>query len=968
MPYPVKIIRRRRRKRSGEQLQLFGKWTIWLLTFMFVAILGLAFYAGLIYVQLIKDLPPVGNIEILFTETMNGFLEPIQVYSRSNEKLYDLLHPIAMERQWQHIGNIGDDVLPKTLLDAMVIAQDKTFLSNRGYDPGLLMSSIIQRGGTGKTSELPRSITQQLIKMTILPSDDFLRPDLWRYLREAILAKRLTECYSKNQILEWYINSFGFGNLTYGVDAAALVYFDKHATELTLAESALLAAISTMPSGNFFDLQEPLRERQAQILQAMLEQGSITTLQSREALLDDITFNGNSSTHNIALQRYTLDRLVDVLGTAIKDRAGLYVFTTINRELQIQVQCAAESLVSWSGGQDFDSTKILDGGVRCSNLEILQSLLSGDERKEFNIDELASVILDAKTGEVLSVYGSFEDLMPSTSMLYPFVYLAAFSRGSSPGTMVLDLPLDSMEEEQFDERISHGPIRMRTALVGRYPFAVQRTIQSVGLGNVLQVIGQMGIPVFQSEVDRSLAEGFPEGYRISLIDAVYSYGIFANSGKMVGTPRPPENEEDQSFLDSILIREVIDSAGRRLYQADRGEQFVVSQELSFLITDVLENPTPMISPFNRINLFELDRPSAVMNGMDQDGNLSWTIGYTPSSVVGVWLGNRSQKGTDDSVESLGSPALWHVFMSLVTQNQIVEDWQQPSGIVQVEICVPSGLLPTRYCPSMASEIFLNGMEPIHYDTFYQPFKINKETRKLATLYTPLDLIVEQVFFVPPAEAMEWAREAGYLQPPDEYDTLKVSSLDEDSVQIDNPQNFDYVQGRKWISGRTKVNGFRYYRLQYGEGLNPTYWFQIGENQYTPVSEGTLLLWDTTQLDGLYALQLIVVDQDGIAYVDTKYVTVDNEKPEVVLFCPDSTMRVELEKEQSITCNVQVSDNIGISKVEFYVGEQRINIDFTAPFSLQLEADALQEGTLSASAYDLAGNVSQSDGILISIVE
>jgi hypothetical protein len=644
------------------------------------------------------------------------------------------------------------------------------------------------------------------------------------------------------------------------------------------------------------------------------------------------------------------------------------VFTTIDRELQIQVQCTIESLVSWSGDQDLDSTKVLAGGERCADSEALQTFPSGDEDMEFNVDELASVILDAKTGEVLSLYGSFDDPTPNTSMLYPFIYLAAFSRGSSPGTMVLDLPLESLKEDRFEGTLSHGPIRMRTALVEGYPFAVQRTIQSVGFENVLQVINQMGISEFQSNVDRSLAEGFPEFYRISLIDAVYSYGIFANSGKMIGTPRLQDKEEVQRFLDPILIREVMDGDGRRLYQAGAGEQLIVSQELSFLVTDVLKNPTPMMSPFDRTNLFELDRPSAVMSGMDQDRNLSWTIGYIPTRVVGVWLGNRSQEGTDRSVESWASPALWHAFMNLVTQTLIVEGWQQPSGIVQVEICEPSGLLPNSYCPSVASEIFLNGTEPVHYDTFYQPFRINKETGKLATLFTPLDLVVERVFFVPPPEAMEWAREAGYLQPPDEYDTLIVHSSDEDHVQIDVPRNFDYIRGKKWISGQTKIDGFRYYRLQYGEGLNPTHWFQIGENQYTPVSEGTLLLWDTIQLDGLYALQLIVVDKDGIAYVDTKYVTVDNERPEVILLCPDTAVRVELEKGQSLACDARAGDNIDISKVEFYIDEQRINIDFTAPFSLQLEADALQAGTLSARAYDLAGNVSQSDSVLVSIVE
>jgi membrane carboxypeptidase/penicillin-binding protein len=965
MSYPGKIVLRRKRRSSAGRLSLFGKSITWLMTFGFLAILGLAFFAGTFYVQLIKDLPPVGNIEIMFTETENGFLAPVQVYDRSNTKLFDLLHPAALDRRWHHIGDIGDDVVPEALLNAMVVAHDENFWSNQGVDLGPLIRYVLQGGSNTDVVELARSIPQQLIKMTILPSDDFLQPDLWRTLREAILAHRLIARYSKNQILEWYINSVYFGNLAFGVDAAALVYFNKHAAELTLAESTLLAAISTQPTIEPFEIPEHLREKQEHILQVMLEQGWITKSQSQRALLESVELNGQQAFQGLDLQRYTLDRIVNALGVAITDRAGLYVFTTINREIQSQVQCEAEFLLR--GLDDQGSEGIIEG-EKCRASEALQLQISGDESIPSGVESLASVILDSKTGELLSIYGPLDEPMPSASMLYPFVYLAAFSRGSSPGTMVLDLPLDNLEEPRFEGIPSHGPILIRNALVEGYPFAIQRTIQSVGLENVLQVIRQMGVTEIQSEADLSLGEGFPELHEISLINAVSGYGILANSGKIVGTTGERTNENVRRLLGPIFIREVIDRDGRNLYTADTEEQSVVSQELAFLVTDVLQDSAVVKSPFERSDLFKLNRPSAVMSGMNQDENLSWTIGYTPSRVVGLWLGDRSQEGADRSVVSWASQALWYAFMIQVTQNQPAEDWQKPAGIIQVDICEPSGLLPTSYCPSVVGEIFLDGTEPVHYDMFYQPFRINKETGKLATLFTPFDLVVEKVFFVPPPEATEWAREEGYLQPPNEYDNLTVASLDEDSVQIDIPKNFDYIGGEKWISGRTKVDNFKYFRLQYGEGLDPTHWFQIGENQFTPIEEGTLIMWDTLPLEGLYALQLIVVDQDDIAYIDTTYVTVDNERPEVILICPEDVLRIDPKKGQSITCEAQVSDNIGISKVEFFIDEQRFDIDFTEPFILQMETDRLTTGTLSARAYDLAGNISQSKGIEISIVE
>jgi membrane carboxypeptidase/penicillin-binding protein len=968
MPTPVEIIQLRRSRRSKDHLSLIGKWTIWVMTFMVISLLVVVFFTGLLYVQLVKDLPAVGNIEILFTENESGFLAPIQVYDRTHTKLFDLLHPIAMDRKWLHIGGAEADVLPQALQDAIVVSHDKTFWTNQGYDLGSLISAMFNSDNRNMKSELPRSITQRLVQMTILPSADFLKPDLWRYFREAILAQRLTERYPKNQILEWYINSVGFGNLAYGADAAGMVYFGKHVPELTIAECALLASLSMEPADNLFDMQERALEGEASILQAMLVEGLITESQSQYASLNHPVLSEQANHPNIDFQRYTLSRLVDALGATITDRSGLLVFTSIDPELQVQVQCAAEMLKTGLNGQDLESMNVIAGGERCSAPDLIPPLRPGDESRMYDIDELASVILDAKNGEVLSLYGPVNKPMPSTSMLYPFIYLGAFSKGNSPGTMVLDLPLDDVDLGQFEGAISHGPVLMRKALVGGYPFALQRTIQSIGLENVFQVIEQMGVSKIPSSLEQSLDVDFPELYEISLMDTAYSYGILANSGKMIGTPTMQDPENVWRFLDPILIREIRDQVGRMLYKADPGERLIVSQELAFLISDVLKDPAARLMLYGRSNILELDRPSAVMSGVHGGGDLSWTIGYTPSRVVGVWLEDQYEDEAETSDAFLVSSALWQSITRLVTKTQPPEDWQLPTGILQSEICEPSGLLPTIYCPSVVKEYFLEGTQPVRYDTFYQPFRLNSETGKLATLFTPQDLVVEKVFIVPPPEAMEWARDAGYLQPPEEYDTFILPSKDNSIVKIEIPHNFDYIQGKKWISGRTKVDGFEYFRLQFGEGLNPTHWFQIGDNQYTPIVEGTLALWDTSDLDGLYALQLIVVDQDGIAHVDTSYVTIDNESPEVDLICPDAAKPFHREGGQRFSCDVRVSDNIDISEVEFYLNNVRIAIDLTEPFTLQLEADVLQEGTLFARAYDLARNVSQSGDVQILIAD
>lgn len=937
------------------------------ITFLIVSLLGATFLIGLVYAQLVKDLPPVGNIEILFSNTKDGFLEPVQVLDRYEKKLFDLFHPQADDRRWLRVGGEGLDVFPTNLQDAIVITHDKSFWTNQGYDLGFVLEAVVQGIRRDTETRPNKSITQRLVEMTILPAEDFLRSDLWRYLREALLAERLTERYSKDQILEWYINSVHFRNLAYGADAASLVYFGKHATELTLAESAMLAAVSMTPTINPFDMTENLKEEQALVLQSMLKMRLITESQYQRALSERIMPSNQKISRGTDLQNYSWTQINRLLGTSVADRSGLHVLTTIDDDLQLQVQCAAEIHLSRLRGQESSSEEVMTNGRECSASQLLPPLRPGDEGLGYGINDVASVILDPRNGEILSFYGPVDKTMPSTSMLYPLIYLAAFSKGGSPGTMVLDIPFDGMASYWFDSVTNHGPISMRTALVGGFPMAAQRTIQSIGVETVLQVVDQMGVSKIQITTDKSIEVDFPERYEISLIDTAYGYGVLANSGMMTGVTSQQVESQGWRSLDPIIISAVYDQTGTTLYEATLEARSILSQELAFLVTDILKDNTARWPLFGQSNVFELDRPSAVMSGINGEGNLSWTIGYTPSRVVGIWLGDPSGDAGGGMKELVGAPTLWHALMGHSTQLLPPEGWEQPPGILRIEVCEPSGLLPTDHCPSMVKELFLDGTEPIHYDALYRPFDVNKETGKLATLYTPLDLIEERIFFVPPPEAMEWARAAGYLQPPNEYDSLEITSA-ESEVKIDVPQNFAYIKAKKWIYGRTKVDGFSTFRLQYGEGLNPTHWFQIGENHNRSVVEGTLGIWDTSDLDGLYTLQLVVVDQDDIAYLDTVFVTVDNQRPEIDLLCPDDGGFTYIERDRSISCDVRVSDNIEVSKVEFYLDDVRINTDLTPPFRVQLTGDSLVEGILFARAYDLVGNSSESKGVILSVVE
>jgi len=184
----------------------------------------------------------------------------------------------------------------------------------------------------------------------------------------------------------------------------------------------------------------------------------------------------------------------------------------------------------------------------------------------------------------------------------------------------------------------------------------------------------------------------------------------------------------------------------------------------------------------------------------------------------------------------------------------------PAGVTEMEVCDPSGLLPTADCPNIVREVFLNGSEPIQSDNLFRAFAVNRETGLLATVFTPPDLVEQRVFMILPARARAWAAAAGIPVPPEAYDAIQLAAPNPD-VNITSPALFAEVSGRVQITGTAAGEGFQYYRIQVGQGLNPRAWIQIGGNVTAPVTNGLLAEWDTDGLGGLYAVQLVVVYGD-----------------------------------------------------------------------------------------------------------
>ena len=212
-------------------------------------------------------------------------------------------------------------------------------------------------------------------------------------------------------------------------------------------------------------------------------------------------------------------------------------------------------------------------------------------------------------------------------------------------------------------------------------------------------------------------------------------------------------------------------------------------------------------------------------------------------------------------------------MQIATENLPNDGWAKPADVSVINVCDPSGMLPTADCPNLVSEVFLNGNEPVQADNMYRKFAINRETGLLATVFTLPQLIEEHVYLVVPSDARTWAESAGLAIPPSNYDVIQAPQIDPD-VNIASPALFAEVNGKVKITGTAAGEDFVSYRILVGQGLNPQEWIQVAEGTES-VTNGPLAEWDTSDISGLYAVQLQVVRSDQKVDTAIIQVTISN---------------------------------------------------------------------------------------------
>jgi 1A family penicillin-binding protein len=817
-----------------------------LIAILSVVLLFLLVACGLVagYVAIAADLP---SAEALRTRAA-GFVST-QIYDRNGHLLYEIVDPTGGRRIL-----VPYEQMSPHLINATVATEDERFWQHPGVDPIGILRAVIQNVQEGEIVSGASTIPQTLVDNVLLTPEERTEMTLSRKIREAVLASEISRRYSKREILEIYLNEVNFGNLAYGIEAAAETYFGKKASDLTLAESAMLAGLPQAPAyWDPYTNWEGAKYRQSVVLDLMASVGYISQAEAEAAKAEELNlqpvqFDVEAPHFVIWIQQL----LEQKYGADVLYRSGLRVTTTLDSRLQAIAEEEARAHLATL--QDRQATNASLVAIKPDTGEVLAMLGSADFHDP-EIDGQVNVALRLR--------------QPGSS-IKPVTYVTAFEKGWTPATLIWDMETEfkdalgrSYVPRNYDRK-EHGPVLVRQALARSLNIPAVKALDYVGLPAMLDTAHRLGIASLnRPDYGLSLTLG---GGDVTLLEMAGAYATFANGGRRI----PP-----------VGILRLEDASGRVLeeYQPPAGEQ-VISPQHAYLITDILSDNDARAPAFGQNNTLKLSRPAAAKTGTTDDWRDSWTLGYTPELAAGVWVGNADNRPMNNVTGSRGAGPIWHNFMERALAEQPASQFARPDGIDVFEISADAGSLPSPASPPdrRRPEIFAAGQGPLgpEYD-FHQFVRIDMTTNARASDYCPSDVIEERYYYVLPGEeGLRWAQERGIPQPPPDLCPVHTGpSL----VTLFQPLPGETVAGDVYVTGRTNVPGFSYYVVEYGEGQDPIGWGPVAGPVYSPVDGGLLAVWNVKRLaDRDYTLRVVVYDQSGNAAEARTMVWVQNPVP------------------------------------------------------------------------------------------
>jgi penicillin-binding protein 1C len=748
------------------------------------------------YVRVAQEVPDVAQLK-----AKRSTFASTKVFDRDGNLIVELTDPTSISagrRTYVPLSQIS-----QYLIDATVATEDPNFFRyDVGFDPVAIARVFYYVLTEREFVSGGSTITQQVARNLLLSPEERNERSATRKFREIILANEVSRRYQRSEILEIYLNEINYGNLAYGIEAAAETYFNKTAKELTLGEASLLAGLPQAPA-----YHDPVANkdrglaRQADVLRLMAKWEFIDETQIPPAVreIQNKTFNikpVNVSRIAPHFMQAVQSQLATEYGKQLYAEPGLRVFTTLSPT----VQSIAETAI----------------------ITQLAKL------KDRNVSNAAVVAMDPRTGEVLAVVGSANfysetikgqvnvamALRQPGSTIKPFTYLTAMEKGATPATLYWDVQTtftnkygQTYTPKNYDDQF-HGPMLMREALARSMNVPAVATLDSVGLPDFLKMTQRVGIN-FPPNDQYGLAITLG-GAEARLLDMTGAFAVLANAG---------------NYISPTLISRVETTDGKVLFDRTQIKaRQVIAPEHAYLMTSILSDNNARIKTFGANSVLKLSRPAAVKTGTTNDTRDNLAIGYTPDLVVGVWAGNTDNTPMKNVSGVEGAAPIWAQVVETALKGKPALDFVRPPNVVEVEICTDGGHEPSASCPPdhRRKELFKSDQRPL-----------------------------------PPDEALEASVRAGDPNRPPPVPTSNA-------IVIMQPANGAVVDHNAVLSIRGVVNppGFDSYQVEWGEGENPNDWRWISGPHRSPVINDQLSQWTPPSAPGRYSIRVTVFTTQG----------------------------------------------------------------------------------------------------------
>jgi len=693
--------RRGRMSESERHLQRIKLIRLGAVLFLVAVVAGVTGFFAL-FAWFSRDLPQPGQVV-----RRDGF--STQFYDRDGDVLYDFY---SEERR----DPVTIDEIPEVLKQATIAVEDKDFYRHRGFDMLTIIripyNYIVRQRVVGGST-----LTQQLVKNVLLTNERTVT----RKFKEFVLALQIERTFTKDQILEMYLNEAPYGGTAWGVGAAATYYFDKDISELNLTESVILAGLPQRPSayspfaGRTDSDGTPLwKVRSLGVLRRMQEDGFITPEQYNQVIDDFEALEFTQARTDIKAPHfvfYVRDQLGELFGEEVVERGGLKVTTSLDMELQEEAQTIVSEEI--------------------------------EKVEELNITNGSAMVMDPESGEILAMVGSrdyfntdiggqfnvaVDGFRQPGSSLKPITYLTMLEKGYTPATMIVDAPTqfaandsdDPYEPKNYDGQF-RGPVNLRNSLGSSLNIPAVKALAMVGVQTFLEQAYSMGLTSLEPTPENMRRFGLAVtlgGAEVTLKDSVVAFSSFANGGYRV---------------EPVAILKVEDLDGKVLFEHRPVQgSSVMSPESAFMINHMLSDNNARLMAFGANSLLNTGRPIAVKTGTTNDQRDNWTIGWSQEIMVGTWVGNNDNSPMTRVASGItGASPIWRrIMLSALEKGYGAPEWEMPEGIEQVELDAISGYPAHDEFPAR-TEYVSRGTMPTLPDPIHSKVKLCRGEDKLA---------------------------------------------------------------------------------------------------------------------------------------------------------------------------------------------------------------------------------------------